>query len=64
MVEALKLSDDDEFDTPKRFIFNFDDFKWFINKNIDYFINANSLKFFERFGMDTNFLQLDSRVHG
>ena len=40
MVEVLKLSDNDEFDTPKRFIFYFDDFKWFVTKNIDYFINA------------------------
>lgn len=60
MVEALKLSNNDQFDIPKRFIFNSDDFKWFLNKNIDYFINSNSLKFFERFNIDTNFLHLNS----
>lgn len=60
MVEALKVSNDEEFDISKRFIFNQDDFKWFINKNIDYFINSNSLQFFTRFNIDTSFLQLDS----
>lgn len=60
MVEALKLSDDDQLDIPIRFIFNKENFKWFLNKNIDYFINSNFLKFFERFHIDTNFLQLDS----
>lgn len=59
MVEALRSSDEDQFDFPKRFIFNSDHFKWFLNKDVDYFINSNSVKFFERFGIDTNFLQSD-----
>lgn len=60
MVDALKVNNDEQFDIPKRFIFNMDDFKWFTNKNIDYFINSNSLQFFERFNIETGFLQLDS----
>ncbi|CAD6217596.1 GSCOCG00011377001-RA-CDS, partial [Cotesia congregata] len=62
MVAALTSSDEDQFDYPKRFIFNLEDFNWFLNKNVDYFISSNSLKFFERFCIDTNFLQLDDSL--
>lgn len=60
MVAALASSEEDELDFPKRFIFNSTDFSWFLNKNVDYFINSNSLRFFERFNIDTDFLRLDN----
>lgn len=59
MVAALTSSDEDQLDFPKRFIFNSEDFDWYLDKNVDYFINSNSVKFFERFGINTNFLLLD-----
>ncbi|CAG5085078.1 Protein of unknown function, partial [Cotesia congregata] len=49
----------DQFDFSKCFIFNSGEFDWFLDKNVDYFINYNSAKFFERFNIDTDFLLLD-----
>nr|XP_036227034.1 uncharacterized protein LOC118682429 [Bactrocera oleae] len=61
MVAALTSSGEDQLDFPKRFIFNSGDFDWFLDKDVDYFINYDSVKFFERFNIDTDFLQLDFR---
>lgn len=60
MIAALKCHENMDFDSPKRYVVNSD--SEIINiqkKDIDFFINSNSRKFFDRFNINKNFLEFD-----
>ena len=58
MIKALKTNED--FDFPKRYIINTDsEIRNLQKKDIDFFINSDSLKFFDRFSINKNFLEFD-----
>lgn len=56
MVEALKSSGYSEDGDIKRIIINPKDANRYLNKGLEYFINKNSLKLFERFDISSKFL--------
>lgn len=60
MVKALTLDTAYEFGCPKKYFINNDsDIKNLQTKEIDYFVNCNTLDFFKRFDINTRFLELD-----
>lgn len=61
MVIALKNCEDSEFDSSKRYIINTDsEIKNLEKKDIDFFINSNTLKFFDRFDISKDFLETNA----
>nr|CCQ71357.1 hypothetical protein CcPL6.029 [Cotesia congregata] len=60
MVKALENNENQDFDSSKRYgIHTISEIVNLQKKDIDFFINSDSLQFFERFNIDKNFLKLD-----
>lgn len=54
---VAKLNEETGADYGKRFIIEFGSVQDFMGRDIDYFINSQSMRFFERFSLDTSFLR-------
>ena len=60
MVKGLTLNTAYEFGCPKKYVINNDnDIKNLQTKEIDYFVNCQTLDFFKRFNIDTSFLEFE-----
>ena len=63
MVATLSLNVDTSSSSKKKFFFkDLSDMELLTEKNIDYFISSQTLKFFERFEIDNEFLQADVKT--
>lgn len=63
MVTKLKVSDEiNQGNCNKIVVKNIKDIEEFLDKEMDFFINSGSVEFFERYGIDTEFLNLDPLV--
>ena len=59
-VKGLTLNTAYEFGCPKKYVINNDnDIKNLQTKEIDYFVNCQTLDFFKRFNIDTSFLEFE-----
>ena len=60
MLDAVKCNEETTSEIPKRFfINNVDDLENLNDKNLDYFMNSNSLHLLDRFQINRNFLNVD-----
>ena len=57
MLRALQTVDiNEDVDTPKRVYGSSNGLKEFLEKELDFFVNSRSFRFFERFGLNVEFL--------
>lgn len=60
MLEAMKNNIESDMEPPKKlYVHSLADMEALQYKEIDYFINSHSIKFFQKFKLDTEFLKLD-----